>query len=54
MMQGMGSMMAWMMGLGWLAGLLVIVFLVAIVVLLVQLSRRANDPGPRPPGAPPK
>ena len=56
MMDGMGSMMAWMMGLGLLGWLLVIVSLVAIVVLLVQLLRRAGPrerSGSRPPGQAP-
>jgi hypothetical protein len=43
-MDGMGSMMGWMMGLGLLGWVLVIVLLVAIVVLLVQLVKRG---GPR-------
>ena len=56
MMDGMGSMMAWMMGLGLLSWVLVIAALVAIVVLLLRLSRRA-DPrersGSRAPGQAP-
>lgn len=39
-MNGMGSMMAWMMGLGLLGWVLVVGLLVTIVVLLVQLLRR--------------
>jgi hypothetical protein len=53
MMEGMGSMMAWLMSLGLLGWLLVIVSLAAIVVLLVQLLRRTGPrerPGSRPPG----
>jgi len=42
MMQGMHSMMAWMMGLGLLGWVLVIVPVVAIVVFLVQLLTRAG------------
>jgi hypothetical protein len=43
MMDGMGSMMSWMMGLGLLGWVLVIALLVTIVVLLAQLvNRRAG------------
>ena len=42
MMQGMGSMMAWMMGLGLLGWVLVIALLATIVVLLVQILRRSG------------
>ena len=44
MMDGMGSMMSWMMGMGLLGWVLVITLLVTIAVLLVQFLRRA---GPR-------
>lgn len=53
MMDGMGSMMAWMMGLGLLGWVLVIGLLVTIVVLLVQILRRIGSserPESRPPG----
>ena len=53
MMDGMGSMMTWMMGLGLLGWVLVIGLLVTIVVLLVQILRRTGSgdrPGSRPPG----
>ena len=39
---GMGSMMGWMMGAGLLGWALVIGLLVTIVVLLVQVLRRAG------------
>jgi uncharacterized membrane protein len=45
MMDGMGSMMSWMMGLGLLGWVLVIALLVTIVFLLVRLlgdSRSRN------------
>ena len=51
-MNGMGSMMGWMMGLGLLGWVLVIALLVTIVVLLVQILRRSGASerhGPRPP-----
>ena len=44
MMDGMGSMMGWMMGLGLLGWVLVIALLATIVVLLVQILKRT---GPR-------
>lgn len=53
MMDGMGSMMAWMMGLGLLGWVLVIGLLATIVILLVQILRRTgfrDRPGSRPPG----
>lgn len=53
MMDGMGSMMAWMMGIGLLGWVLVIGLLVTIVVLLVQVLRRSGSrdrSGSRPPG----
>lgn len=56
MMDGMGSMMAWMMGLGLLGWVLVILAVVAVVVLLVQLLTRAGPrerAGSRPPGQTP-
>src|SRR6266849_9987984 len=43
MMDGMGSMMAWMMGLGLLGWVLIVALLVAILVVLVRLlSGRKN------------
>lgn len=56
MMDGMGSMMAWMMGLGLLGWVLIIALLATIVVVLVQILRRSGPrdrPGPRPPGGRP-
>ena len=53
MMDGMGSMMAWMMGLGLLGWVLVIGLLATIVALLVQILRRTGSrerPESRPPG----
>jgi uncharacterized membrane protein len=50
-MQGMGSMMAWMMGLGLLGWVLVIALLATIVVLLFQLLSRTRSSGDRPPPA---
>lgn len=44
-MDGMGSMMSWMMGLGLLGWVLVIALLVTIVVLLVQLVKRSGPRG---------
>ena len=44
MMDGMGSMMGWMMGLGLLGWVLVIALLVTIVIVLVQILKRG---GPR-------
>jgi len=34
---GMGSMMGWMMGFGWLAALLVVILLVAGIIVLVRM-----------------
>lgn len=51
-MNGMGSMMAWMMGLGLLGWVLVIGLLATIVVLLVQILRRSG-PGEPSKSAPP-
>jgi len=42
MMDGMGSMMGWMMGLGLLGWVLVIALLVTIVVVLVQILKRGG------------
>jgi hypothetical protein len=50
-MDGMGSMMGWMMGLGLLGWVLVIALLVAILVVLVRILNRSGS-GERP-GAPP-
>jgi hypothetical protein len=55
-MNGMGSMMGWMMGLGLLGWVLVIALLVAILVVLLQLLKRGsgeNPPASRPPGTGP-
>ena len=46
MMDGMGSMMNWMMGLGMLGWLIALALLVTIVVLLAQIVRR-RGPGER-------
>ena len=43
MMNGMGSMMAWMMGVGLLGWVLVIALLVTIVVLLFRLVQRPES-----------
>jgi len=43
MMDGMGSMMAWMMGLGLLGWVLIIALLVAILVVLVRLLTKRKD-----------
>lgn len=51
-MNGMGPMMAWMMGLGLLGWVLVIGLLATIVVLLVQILRRSGHREP-PRSAPP-
>jgi hypothetical protein len=49
-MDGMGSMMGWMMGLGLLGWVLVIALLVAILVVLVRiLNRSASGERPAPP-----
>lgn len=59
-MDGMGSMMAWMMGLGLVGWVLVIALLVTILVVLVQLlnqRKRASDSpghGQRGPGEQPR
>ena len=45
MMDGMGSMMSWMMGLGLAGRALVIALLVAILVTLVRLLSRASRHG---------
>ena len=53
MMEGMGSMMGWMMGLGVLGWVVVIAILVTIVVLLAQTVRRGvpgEGGGPHTPG----
>jgi hypothetical protein len=42
MMDGMHSMMGWMMGIGLLGSVLVIGLLATIVVLVVQLVSRAH------------
>ena len=45
MLDGMGSMMAWMMGIGLLGWVLVIALLITIVVLLARLLvRRPESP----------
>ena len=43
MMDGMGSMMAWMMGLGLLGWVLIVALLVAILVVLVQMLTGRKD-----------
>jgi len=43
MMDSMGSMMAWMMGLGLLGWVLIIALLVAILVVLVRLLTERKD-----------
>ena len=43
MMDGMGSMMAWMMGLGLLGWVLVIALLVTILVVVVRLLTGRKD-----------
>lgn len=52
MMDGMGSLMAWMMGLGLPGWVLVIALLVTVVVLLVQPVHRSGSRDR--PGSPPK
>ena len=42
-MDGMGSMMAWMMGLGLLGWVLITALLVAILVALVRLLTERKD-----------
>jgi hypothetical protein len=50
MHDGMGSMMAWMMGLGMLGWVLVVALLVTILVVLIRLlSRSESRDGPKPP-----
>jgi hypothetical protein len=50
MHDGMGSMMAWMMGLGMLGWVLVIALLVTILVVLIRvLTRSDSRNGPKPP-----
>ena len=50
MHDGMGSMMAWMMGIGLLGWVLVIALLVTILVVLVRLlSRSEARDGSKPP-----
>ena len=46
MMDGMGPMMGWMMGLGLLGWVLVIALLVTSLVVLVKILKR-DGPGPR-------
>ncbi len=43
MMDGMGSMMAWMMGLELLGWVLIVALLVAILVVLVRLLTGRKD-----------
>jgi hypothetical protein len=45
MMDGMGSMMSWMMGIGLLGWVLVIALLVTIVVLLARLLSQDKSKG---------
>jgi hypothetical protein len=52
-MDGMGSMMGWMMGLGLLGWVLVIALLVAILVVLVRILNRSGS-GDRPGSPPPR
>jgi hypothetical protein len=47
MMEGMGSMMTWMMGLGLLGWVLVIALLAGILVVLVRLLARTDRHGNR-------
>lgn len=53
-MDGMGSMMGWMMGLGLLGWVVVIALLIAILVVLVRLTSRLGSKdqsaGVAPPG----
>ncbi len=42
-MDGMGSMMGWMMGLGLLGWVLVIALLVTILVVLVRILKRSGS-----------
>ena len=46
-MDGMGSMMGWMMGLGLLGWVLVVALLAAILVVLVRILKRGRS-GERP------
>ncbi len=43
MMDGMESMMAWMMGLGLLGWVLIIALVVAILVVLIRLLTERKD-----------
>ena len=43
MMDGMGSMMGWMMGLGLLGWVLIIALLVAILFVVVQILKRSKS-----------
>lgn len=45
MQDGIGSMMGWTMGLGWLAVLVVILLLVAGVIVLVRALSRPDSAG---------
>ena len=51
-MDGMGSMMGWMMGLGLLGWVLVIALLIAILVVLIRLARKLGS-GDQSAAAPP-
>jgi hypothetical protein len=44
-MDGMGSMMAWMMGIGLIGWILVIALLVAALVVLVRLQSERKSGG---------
>jgi uncharacterized membrane protein len=46
MHEGMGSMMAWMMGLGLLGWVLVIALLITILVVLIRLLNRSEPREP--------
>ena len=48
-MNGMGSMMGWMMGLGLLGWVLVIGVLVTLLVQILRRSGASERHGPRPP-----
>ena len=43
MMDGMGSMMAWMMGIGLVGWVLLLALLVTIIVLLARIVGRMQD-----------
>jgi uncharacterized membrane protein len=45
-MDGMGSMMGWMMGLGLLGWVVVIALLIAILVVLVRILNRGRSAEP--------